>query len=419
MNAMTDLERSIAGWLTEESPGRAPDRVLATVRDRVARTGQRQFGFSWREPVMRNSRLALVLATALAAALAVVIVGALLLAGRQNQPLQPTPPQTVLPSNQLGPSASPGAVGSPLPSLPPLQLGNAFAVDLTKLGVAGLTCGKSGGDLAPSGALDVGPDGNAYVLSDKPDVLVIAPDGSLVRRWGRTGTKPGEFQAGLTHDLDVAPDGTVYVAESNGVTPSGGNVSGVFRILAYSAKGTFLRAWGRKGLGDPDFQNPAEIAAGPDGSVYVLDDLLDVVKRYRPDGAYVATVTRPGLDPGGTKGLTMLRVSPNGTLYVVAANGGARIQAWAADGSYLGYVSSYGLGPGQFNVPYDVGFGPDGSVYILDSTRIQAFDTAGTAIGSFELPSQEYRRIAIDGSTFWFCGGGEGTPSFIGHYDLP
>ena len=51
MNAGPDIERLIATWLTEESPGRAPDRILDAAGRTIDRTQQRRFVAAWREPM--------------------------------------------------------------------------------------------------------------------------------------------------------------------------------------------------------------------------------------------------------------------------------------------------------------------------------------------------------------------------------
>ena len=69
MNAGPDVERSIAQWLVEESPGRAPDRILENAGSAIDRTKQRRFAVAWREPVTISMR-----GLALAAALVVIVV---------------------------------------------------------------------------------------------------------------------------------------------------------------------------------------------------------------------------------------------------------------------------------------------------------------------------------------------------------
>jgi hypothetical protein len=75
MNAGPDVERLIAGWLAEEAPGRAPDRILESAGRVIDRTNQRRFGVvvrdlrvPWRPRTMMD-RLAV------AAMAAVLVIG--------------------------------------------------------------------------------------------------------------------------------------------------------------------------------------------------------------------------------------------------------------------------------------------------------------------------------------------------------
>jgi hypothetical protein len=99
MNAGPDVERLIAGWLVEEAPGRAPDRILESAGRVIDRTHQRRFGVAWRESMTGIRGLA-----AAAVLGAIVVAGAYYLVGPSLGPSgQPTPS----PSAQPTPSAVP------------------------------------------------------------------------------------------------------------------------------------------------------------------------------------------------------------------------------------------------------------------------------------------------------------------------
>jgi len=72
MNAGPGVERLIARWLEEESPGRAPDRILVEAGMAIDGTRQRRLGVDWREPVTLSIRTL----TAVAAVLVVAIAAA-------------------------------------------------------------------------------------------------------------------------------------------------------------------------------------------------------------------------------------------------------------------------------------------------------------------------------------------------------
>ena len=91
MNAGADVERSIAHWLHEESPGRAPDRILTSAARTIDRTNQRRFLAAWREPVSIGLRGF----AAMAAVLILAVIGAVWI-GRSTASIgtQPTPAPT-------------------------------------------------------------------------------------------------------------------------------------------------------------------------------------------------------------------------------------------------------------------------------------------------------------------------------------
>jgi hypothetical protein len=100
MSAGRDVERLIEAWLVEESPARAPDRILETAGSRIDRTKQRRFAAAWRNTMTISfARVAMV-----AAIIAIAVVGAGIL-GRATAGVGAGP--TPLPSTTATPSAVP------------------------------------------------------------------------------------------------------------------------------------------------------------------------------------------------------------------------------------------------------------------------------------------------------------------------
>jgi len=93
VNAGRDVERLISTWLVEESPGRAPDRILANAAGTIDRTRQRRFLAAWREPVSIGLRGF----AAMAAVLILAVAGAAWI-GRSTASSGTAPNQTPTPS---------------------------------------------------------------------------------------------------------------------------------------------------------------------------------------------------------------------------------------------------------------------------------------------------------------------------------
>lgn len=113
-------------------------------------------------------------------------------------------------------------------------------------------------------------------------VQAFAPDGKFLFRWGREGAGRGEFKA----PVDIAQDrqGNVCVVEFYN-----------HRVQKFTHDGKFLLTWGSKGDWDrrhspdqpPDKMiDPAGIAVGPDGNVYVSDSGRDKIKAFSPEGRF-------------------------------------------------------------------------------------------------------------------------------------
>ena len=94
-------------------------------------------------------------------------------------------------------------------------------------------------------------DGSIYVADGYANgrIVVYDPSGQKIREWGQRGNGAGEFN--LPHGIDVAPDGTVYVADrENG------------RIQIFTAEGSYLKEWHYGG-------RIISIAFSPDGELYL------------------------------------------------------------------------------------------------------------------------------------------------------
>ena len=91
--------------------------------------------------------------------------------------------------------------------------------------------------------------------------------------WGAAGAGPGDLRT----PFGVAvSSGRLYVADF-----------GNDRVQVFSLDGSLLASFGSRGSGEGQFQRPADVAVGADGSVYVTDHFNDRIERFSGDGRYL------------------------------------------------------------------------------------------------------------------------------------
>lgn len=274
----------------------------------------------------------------------------------------------------------------------------------------------TGGDdpMVLASGVAVGADGTIYVIDTKRDqIRIFAADGEPKATWGKSGTGPGEFGFSFDFafgDLAVAPDGNIYVLDTNnsrvqvfspdgtflflfsesgyeegqilypqgiGVGPDGHVYVAEFgshRVQVFDRDGTFLAAWNGSTGGGPTLGNPNDVAVTSDGTVWVTDDLLQQIVGFTPDGTFVRAIGMIGDDPGEMRGPWGIAVDAEDTLYV-AEYDNDRVQSFSSDGASLGILGASGTEPGQFQHARFLAIGPDGALYVTDdgTNRVQRF----------------------------------------------
>lgn len=180
--------------------------------------------------------------------------------------------------------------------------------------------GPPDGRFVAARGLAVAPDGTLYLAESRRGVWVFASDGELTATFG------GE-QLLDAYDLARAPDGELFVADF-----------GRNAIARFSADGAFIARWGSAGDGPEQFglASPQRIALDPAGAVYALDArpgpesgrVVSSVVRFSPDGEFLGRVELPAdLSP------TDLVVGADGAIYLAETFGG--VVKLAADGREL------------------------------------------------------------------------------------
>ncbi|HRY14857.1 MAG TPA: PKD domain-containing protein, partial [Candidatus Competibacteraceae bacterium] len=247
--------------------------------------------------------------------------------------------------------------------------------------------------------LGIGPDNRVYFASRRNDAVYrVEPNHTLTRvagnqriDFGAEGIPAVESPLYDPSDVAVAPDGTIYIAESGYHRIRRVSPDGLITTVAGNGTGGF------SGDGGPataaQLQYPESIALGADGSLYISDTVNNRIRKVGPDGV-ITTVAgdggfcQPRTDPCGDGGPAVaakisfpfgLAVGDAGDILIVDGNSN-RIRRIRSDGviSTLAGTGVYcpdattacgDQGPATgalLNSPDGVAVGADGKVYIAD-----------------------------------------------------
>lgn len=110
-------------------------------------------------------------------------------------------------------------------------------------------------------------------------VLKFSPDGKLLMALGAPGggKEPNYFWQ--PNDVLIAPDGSIFVAEGHGGENS--------RILKFAPDGKFLKAWGKKGTGKGEFDQPHALAMDSRGRLFVGDRSNNRIQIFDQEGNWL------------------------------------------------------------------------------------------------------------------------------------
>lgn len=207
--------------------------------------------------------------------------------------------------------------------------------------------------------LRIDPDGNIWTTDVGSHlVLKLNREGRVMMVFGRQNS-PGETDSQFNQPADVAfgRRGEIYVADGYGNS----------RIVKFDREGRFLKAWGTKGAAPGQFNLPHAVVVDANGQVIVADRENARIQIFDADGNFLKEWTHVG-QPWG------LALSRDGLLYVAAGRDN-RVLVLDLDGKIQGGFGERGKLPGQFGWPHGIAVGPVGEIYVSEilNWRVQKF----------------------------------------------
>ncbi len=246
-----------------------------------------------------------------------------------------------------------------------------------------------GGQLNHPRGLTVGPDGNLYVAdSQNARITIFDSDGKYLRNFGIPGSveQQGGAPGGTFREpwgVAVAPDGTIYVADTWN-----------HRVQVFDNNGKFIRLWGQfeqVAPGSPNrpdgFWGPRDIALDAQGRVFVADTGNKRVRVYDGQGKFLYNIGSGGADMGQLNEPVGIAINQQTSEIFVADTWNKRINVYDLAGAFRrswtiqGWSATTETGSRPF-----LALDKSGTRLFVtdpDSARVLVFDTSGVPILSF------------------------------------
>ncbi|MGC9967116.1 MAG: PKD domain-containing protein, partial [Syntrophobacteraceae bacterium] len=263
--------------------------------------------------------------------------------------------------------------------------------------------------VAPDGSIYIADSGNNRIRRVGSEGIITTVAGNGTRGYGGDGGPATQAQI-TSCGVAVAPDGSIYIADSNNNRIRRVGPDGIITTLA----GNGTRGYG--GDGGPGNQAalnyPSAVAVAPDGSIYIADESNYRIRRVGSDGI-ITTVAGNGTygctGDGGTSAQAEMSFAPgvavasDGSIYI-ADESNYRIRRVGPDGiittvagnGTFGYSGDGGPSTqARLSYPSKIAVAPDGSIYVVDYNRVRAISGSlpGFSAGDILVPAEDGSQV--------------------------
>jgi tripartite motif-containing protein 71 len=176
----------------------------------------------------------------------------------------------------------------------------------------------------------------------------------------------------------IGPQGDIYVADQLGYT-----------VQKFSPEGTLEAQWGSYGGGHSQFGPIGGLAVDASGAVYVVDSEHNRIEKFGPNGEYILSWGKHGSEPGQFSfGSSQDPTKPPGggiavagSFVFVADSGNNRIERFNLQGREPMVWGTKGSAPGQLSYPRGLAANEHEVVVADDDNhRVEEFTTEGAYV---------------------------------------
>lgn len=162
-----------------------------------------------------------------------------------------------------------------------------------------------------------------------------------------------------------------------------------------------VTSFGRKGFEAEDLYKPNDVAAHPNGNLYVVDTLNHRIKIFNSEFRFMSSFGEPGTKEGAFKKPSAVAVGSGGLIYVADMLNN-RIQVFEDSGKFVRSWGTYGKDEGQLANPLGLDVDSRNRVYVVDMNhRVSVFDAQGALIDTWGGPGSRPGEFSIPNDVAW------------------
>jgi YD repeat-containing protein len=273
------------------------------------------------------------------------------------------------------------------------------------------SAGSGPGQFEYAAAPAVTPTGHVLVTDDTTNLIQeFSSQGKYLASYGGTGESAGKFEGATgvavnqaTGDMYVGDCGAHSIQELNPkgeyirsltsihlqcpgeiTIDSAGNVWTVDmsadQVEEWGEAGSFLHAYGEKGSGNLQFNEPVGITYA-NKDIYVADTKNNRVQIMSTSGAYVGQFGSEGSEGGEFERPEGLAADAAGDVFVLDS-GNNRVQEISPTNKYIQSIGTHGVAEGQLNGPQGIAVTAADDIYVTDAQnhRVEKWIPAAQAV---------------------------------------